>query len=130
MIDRSLDAIAIARRILLLLTGALFSMPNLRAVEVTEFAGGAHGFPALLDSSGKKQADGDFSQWLEGEQLRIRIVYEFKGGDRIEEQAAFRQKPELVLEEWSWRENPRRTTSARVHGGLQSANGLGSKARE
>jgi hypothetical protein len=73
-------------------------------VEVTEFEGGAHGFPALLDSNGKKLADGDFSQWIEDERLRIRIIYRFKSGQRIEENALFRQKPELIQEDWSWRE--------------------------
>ncbi len=56
------------------------------------------------DSNGKKLADGDFSQWIENETLRIRIVYRFKPGQRIEENAAFRQEPELIQEEWSWRE--------------------------
>src|SRR5207248_5879217 len=73
-------------------------------VGVTEFEGGAHGFPALLDADGKKLADGDFSQWIEGERLNIKIVYKFKRGRRIEERATFRQKPELIQEKWSWRE--------------------------
>src|SRR5438477_10087859 len=73
-------------------------------VEATEFEGGAHGFPALLDANGKKLADGDFSQWLEDERLHIRIIYRFKPGQRIEENAIFRQKPELIQDEWSWRE--------------------------
>ena len=73
-------------------------------VEVTEFQGGAHGFPALLSADGKKLADGDFSQWIEDERLHIRIIYRFKSGQRIEENAVFRQKPELIQEQWSWRE--------------------------
>jgi hypothetical protein len=89
---------------LLLVTTMVLCLPSIRAVEVTELQGGAHGFPALLDSNGKKLADGDFSQWLEGERLRIRIIYRFKPGQRIEEDAAFRQKPELIQDEWSWRE--------------------------
>jgi len=89
---------------ILLLTPALVFPLYVVAVEVTEFEGGAHGFPALLDSSGQKLADGDFSQWLEGERLHIRIIYKFKPGERIEERAEFRQKPELIQEKWSWRE--------------------------
>src|SRR5438045_5160560 len=89
---------------ILLVATALIYPLYLRAVEVTEFEGGAHGFPALLNSDGKKLADGDFSQWLEGELLNIKIIYKFKPGQRIEEHATFRQKPELIQEQWSWRE--------------------------
>jgi len=78
-----------------------FSAP---AVEVTEFETRAHGFPALLDSNGKKLADGDFAQWTDDGRLHVTITYKFERGDRIEEKAVFRQKPELIQEEWSWRE--------------------------
>lgn len=74
------------------------------AVEVTEVVGGVHGFPALFDSNGKKLADGDFSQWIEDDRLHITITYRFDRGHRIEEKAVLRQKPELIQEEWSWRE--------------------------
>jgi len=96
-------AMNIFAKILLLATVVLFPL-SVAAVEVTALQGGAHGFPALLDSTGKKLADGDFSQWLEEERLRIRIIYRFKPGQRIEEDAVFRQKPELIQDEWSWRE--------------------------
>jgi hypothetical protein len=66
--------------------------------------GALHGFPAMLDSSGKKIADGDFSQWLEGEHLHVKISYDFGGGHRIEEKGVFRQQPVLVQEKWSWQE--------------------------
>jgi len=74
------------------------------AVEVTEFEATAHGFPALLDSNGKKLADGEFVQWIDDGRLHITITYRFERGDRTEEKAVFRQKPELIQEEWSWRE--------------------------
>ncbi|HCP90577.1 MAG TPA: hypothetical protein DIT76_00785, partial [Spartobacteria bacterium] len=74
------------------------------AVEVTEFEATAHGFPALLDSNGKKLADGEFAQWIDDGRLHITITYRFERGDRTEEKAVFRQKPELIQEEWSWRE--------------------------
>jgi hypothetical protein len=89
---------------LLLVTTMVLCLASIRAVEVTELQGGAHGFPALLDSNGKKLADGDFSQWLEEERLRIRIIYRFKPGQRIEEDAVFRQEPELIQDKWAWRE--------------------------
>src|SRR5437867_5334728 len=89
---------------MILLTAAFLSPWSALAVEITEFEGGAHGFPALLDSNGKKLADGDFSQWIEHERLHITIIYNFNAGQRIEERAAFQQKPELIQEQWSWRE--------------------------
>jgi hypothetical protein len=83
---------------------AFLSPLSAPAVEVTEFEAGTHGFPALLDSNGKKLADGDFAQWIDDGRLHITITYKFERGDRTEEKAVFRQKPELIQEEWSWRE--------------------------
>jgi len=88
----------------LLFVMALLSPFSAPAVEVTEFEGTAHGFPALLDSNGKKLADGEFAQWIDDERLHITLTYRFERGDRTEEKAVFRQKPELIQDEWSWRE--------------------------
>lgn len=74
------------------------------AVQVPEFEGSARGFPVLRDSAGTKLADGDFSQWLEDEQLHVRVAYTFSRGRRIEENAAFRQRPRLSQTMWSFRE--------------------------
>ncbi|MBA3832876.1 MAG: hypothetical protein H0X34_13485 [Chthoniobacterales bacterium] len=75
------------------------------AVEVTEFEGTAHGFPSMLDANGKKIADGEFIQEVEDGRLSITLKYRFKHGSRrTEEKVVFRQKPELIQEEWSWRE--------------------------
>ena len=70
---------------------------------VADFAG-AHAFPALRDMNGKTLADGDFSQWIDGGRLHVRIAYQFAGGRRVEEQAVLRSGPPLVQDEWSWRE--------------------------
>lgn len=75
------------------------------AVEVTELHGAAHGYPALLDAGGKKLADGEFRQWMEGQKLHIVISYRFRDGRYYEENAVLRQTPaELVQEQWSWKE--------------------------
>jgi hypothetical protein len=74
------------------------------AVEPGSLEGTARGFPALRDLSGKKLADGEFTQWIENGRLHIRIAYDFGGGRRIEERAVLRQRPQLVQEQWSWRE--------------------------
>src|SRR6266849_1067942 len=87
-----------------LLVMAFLSPLSAPAVEVTEFEATAHGFPALLDSNGKKLADGEFAQWIDDGRLHITITYKFDRGDRTKKKAAFRQKPELIQEEWSWRE--------------------------
>lgn len=58
----------------------------------------------MLDLEGKKLANGEFTQQIEDGLLRIRITYDLTKGDRIEEKAAFQQRPELIQQEWSWRE--------------------------
>ncbi len=75
------------------------------AVELTESQGAAHAYPALLDTSGKKLADGEFRQWIEDDRLRVEIEYEFDDGQHFEENAVLRQKPELIQEKWSWKES-------------------------
>lgn len=69
-----------------------------------EFEGAAHGFPSLRDLNGRMLADGDFTQWLEGGRLHVRLAYQFSSSHRIEENALFNQKPQLVQESWSWQE--------------------------
>jgi hypothetical protein len=73
------------------------------ALEWTLPDGVARGFPALRDRAGKAIADGDFVQWVEGDRLHVRITY-VGPSRRIEENAVFRQRPELVQEQWSLRE--------------------------
>jgi hypothetical protein len=73
------------------------------ALEWTSFEGPARGFPALRDIDGNEIADGDFAQWLEDERLHVKIVYSGRSR-RIEENAVFRQRPELAQEQWSLRE--------------------------
>jgi hypothetical protein len=80
-----------------------FTVP-LFAIEVTELAGAAHGYPGLCDSSGKKLADGEFRQWIEGGHLHVVITYKFPNGQLFEEKARFRQQSELAQEQWSWKE--------------------------
>src|SRR5688572_2257300 len=74
------------------------------AVDWTALEGTARGFPVLRELTGKKLANGDFEQWIEGSQLHVRIRYAFGGGRTIEETAAFRQAPELIQDRWSFRE--------------------------
>jgi hypothetical protein len=57
----------------------------------------------LRDQSGKKLADGDFVQWIENGRLHVRITYTGQGR-RIEENAIFRQRPDLAQDAWSLRE--------------------------
>jgi len=76
----------------------------IRAIEVTEPAGAAHGYPGLCDITGKKLADGEFRQWVESNRLHIVITYKFSAGEVYEEHSQFRQQPELIQEKWSWKE--------------------------
>jgi hypothetical protein len=80
-------------------------VPVALAVELTELSGAAHGYPALRDLSGKKLADVEFMQWVRDDRLHVRLIYRFKDNRRIEENAVLRQQPELIQDEWSWRES-------------------------
>src|SRR6266513_531813 len=91
-------------RILGIPAAILFARLGL-AVESTQLQGIAHAYPVLLDTNGKKIADGEFMQWIEDDRLRIKINYEFDDGQHFEENAVFRQKPELIQEKWSWKES-------------------------
>jgi len=75
------------------------------AVEVTEPAGAAHGYPGLYDIKGKKLADSEFRQWVENNRLHVVITHKFSAGEVYEEHAQFRQEPELIQEKWSWKES-------------------------
>jgi hypothetical protein len=74
------------------------------AIELTEPQGAMHGYPAWCDINGKKLADGEFRQWIEDDELHVVINYRFPDGRFFEENALFREKPELVQEQWSWKE--------------------------
>jgi hypothetical protein len=82
-----------------------FFATSIFAVEVTEPAGVAHGYPGMCDIQGRKIADGEFRQWIENKRLHVTITYKFPDGELYEEQAEFRQQPELIQEKWSWKES-------------------------
>lgn len=75
-----------------------------QGVELNEPAGAMHGYPVISDLSGKKLANGEFRQWLEGNQLHVMITYKFPDGQSYEENVLLRQQP-VVQEKWSWKES-------------------------
>src|SRR5438034_7391117 len=75
------------------------------AIEVTEPAAAAHGYPGLYDISGKKLANSEFRQWVENNRLHVVITHKFSAAEVYEEHAQFRQQPELIQEKWSWKES-------------------------
>jgi hypothetical protein len=75
------------------------------AIETTEPAGVAHGYPGLCAINGKKLADGEFKEWVENKRLHVVITYKFSAGEVYEENTEFRQQPELIQEKWSWKES-------------------------
>jgi hypothetical protein len=75
------------------------------AVEVTEPAAAAHGYPGVYDIKGKKLANSEFRQWVENSRLHVVITHKFSAGEVYEEHAEFRQQPELIQEKWSWKES-------------------------
>ncbi len=74
------------------------------ALEWPVIEGPAHAYPVVRSLDGGKIADGDFSQWIDGTRLHVRIQSTFADGRLIEERGAFQQRPELIQDEWSWRE--------------------------
>lgn len=62
------------------------------------------GSPVLFDLTGKKLADGNFTQTVENGRVQAVITFEFGQKHRIEEKAVFRQELTLVQEQWSWYE--------------------------
>jgi hypothetical protein len=118
----------IAKRKLVALFSALavgFLTSSGSAIEVTELAGAAHGYPRLCDINGKKVADGEFRQWAEDHHLNVVITYKFPNGQTFEEKARFRQGSELMQEQWSWKElmhgRPQREFAADFVSGIASA---------
>jgi hypothetical protein len=104
--DTVMSMLAKAKRViaLLIVTAGPLCMRTV-AMEVTEPAGAAHGYPGLCDINGKKLADGEFRQWVENHHLYVVITYKFPDGELREEKARFRQHPELIQEQWSWKES-------------------------
>jgi hypothetical protein len=107
-----------------ILAAGFFAGP-IFGLEVTEPAGAAHGYPGLCSIDGKKIADGEFRQWIENKRLHVTITYKFPDGELYEEQAQFRQEPELIQEKWSWKESKdgksRREFAADFLSGIASA---------
>jgi hypothetical protein len=95
------------------------------AIEVTQPAGAAHGYPGLYDINGKKLADSEFRQWVENDRLHVVITHKFSAGEVYEEHAQFRQQPELIQEQWSWKESKhgrsQREFTVDLLGGIASA---------
>jgi hypothetical protein len=75
------------------------------AIQVTQPAAAAHGYPGLYDTSGKKLANSEFRQWVEDDRLHVVITHKFSAGEVYEERAQFRQQPELIQQRWSWKES-------------------------
>jgi hypothetical protein len=104
---------------------ALLSATAGLAIELTEPAGAAHGYPGWMDMNGKKLADGEFRQWMQNGRLHIVITYKFPDGKLFEEHARFRQQPELMQDQWSWKEfrggKPQREFAADFLAGTASA---------
>src|SRR5262249_13649194 len=86
-----------------ILLGAVIGVRALTA-QTAELEGVARGFPELRDSHGNKLARGEFIQEIQNERLHVKIRYDFSSGHYAEESAVFRQRPQLVQESWSFRE--------------------------
>jgi hypothetical protein len=83
---------------------SLFVVESSSAIPLTALSGAAHGYPAMRDLNGKVLAEAEFLQWAEGNRLHVKLIYRFKNQRRIEENDLFRQRPEVVQEQYAWRE--------------------------
>lgn len=70
--------------------------------QTSDVDGAAHGFPALRTLQGARLGDGEFTQWLEGGRLHLRIRYDLGSAHWIEETSVIQQEPTLVQEQWAW----------------------------
>jgi hypothetical protein len=73
-----------------------------RSVPIHEAVGSLHGFPSMSDAAGTIVADGELTQQVRGDRLVVRARWRFQDGRTAEEEDAFRTRPELSQERFSW----------------------------
>src|SRR5258708_16507064 len=66
-------------------------------VSVRHTEGLLHGFLALRTLEGKSLADGELTQFAEGDRVKSHLVFHFKDGSRYEETAFFSQRGKFRL---------------------------------
>src|SRR5437870_1839168 len=112
-----------SKALLFLLLAVVLARLPLVAIELTTQAEAVHAHPGMFDLAGKKLAGGEFTEELENGRLHVKISHDFHHGHDITEEGVFRQAPELIQDEWSWRE-PRKEKLERefaVHFGSRTA---------
>jgi len=79
----------------------------------------------MRDINGKHIADGTFVQWNGKDGLHVKISYAAGDGRSMEEAIVFRQRPELVQDQWQFREfqrgKPLRTFTVNLATGVATA---------
>jgi hypothetical protein len=85
---------------------ALAAATTLQAIQGNQVESALRAYPVLRDAAGRKIADGNFQQWVEGNDLHVQITYT-GDGRKMEETAVLRQRPELSQQQWRWRESLR-----------------------
>src|SRR6185436_13885608 len=74
------------------------------ALAPSDREGTARGFPEMRTLEGATLAKGEFAQSDDGNELRLRVRYQYAADHFTEEEATILQEPALVQETWSWRE--------------------------
>ena len=72
--------------------------------------------------TGKNLPTESSEQWVENHHLYVVITYKFPDGELREEKARFRQDPELIQEQWSWKELKDRKAATRIRRGFSLGN--------
>src|SRR6185295_1872529 len=89
--------------------------------------GTARGFPEMRTLEGATLAKGEFAQSDDGNELRLRVRYQYAADHFTEEEATILQEPALVQETWSWRETRGGVLQRRFEIDFRSGNTLAEK---
>jgi len=82
--------------------------------------GTLHGFPSMSDTTGRVIADGELTQELTGDQLRVKIRWAFVDGREVEERDEFHVDKALVQTSFSWVESRKESLLRRFEANLSA----------
>jgi hypothetical protein len=97
------------------------------ALSPSDREGTARGFPEMRTLEGATLAKGEFAQSDDGNELRLRVRYQYAADHFTEEEATILQEPALVQETWSWRETRGGVLQRRFEIDFRSGNTLAEK---
>jgi hypothetical protein len=107
--------------VLLVLLGAVTaSADEPQPVKPRHALGTLHGFPSMSDTTGRVIADGELTQELTGDELRVKIRWAFVDGREVEERDEFQVDKVLAQTGFSWVETRKDSLLRRFEADLVS----------